>query len=285
MAPQGDAIPADSAPAPAIPDYMTDPNAVLKDQNITWRNKRAPDYTKVNAEFEKTKTTNHEAGSLQWLVQNLVKNWEKEASYKTVASEWRTIDHEKYTFHVNGGPGMTAEDMLRLGTYNALLGEKQVEGVYDPKMEGFQGSHKLFKRVMPVFSWEVLEVYSGPPVVAFKWRHWGQMTGKYSTKLQNPPRKVTAEAHGGPIDIEGITVATVSADFKIEKLETFYDPAAIFEQLALRNDMKTEYLNEDGTPMTAEESVTSGMEKMKLVNEAMGRCPFRPGAAADLAKK
>jgi hypothetical protein len=215
------------AEATAIPDYMLDPNAVLHDQNITWRYKQAPDYNKVNATFEETRTTNHEPGSLPSLVQNLVKNWEKEASYKINANEWRTIDPEKYIFHVNGGVGMNAEDMLRLGTYNALLDNKPVEGVYDPKVEGLQGSHKLFKRVMPVFSWEVLEVYSGPPVVAFKWRHWGQMTGKYTTKLESPPRQITAEPHNGPIDIVGVTIAHVSGSFKIEKLEVFHDPGAI----------------------------------------------------------
>ena len=29
------------------------------------------------------------------------------------------------------------------------------------------------------FAWEVLEVYSGPPTVAFKWRHWGKMMADY----------------------------------------------------------------------------------------------------------
>jgi hypothetical protein len=273
---------------PSIPDYMTDPNAVLLDENVTWRNKRAPDYTKVNAAFEQTKTTNHDDGSLPWLVQNLVKNWEKEASYKIIASQWRTIDQEKYIFHVNGGPGMNAEDMLRLGTYNALLGDKPVQGVYDPKMEGFQGSHKLFKRVMPVFSWEVLQVYSGPPVVVFKWRHWGQMTGRYSTQLENPPRKITAEPHNGPIDVVGVTVAYVSPEFKIEKLETFYDPAAIFEQLALRNDIKTEYLSDGGaTAMEGLENRVGGMTlkgQSSDRNETMEKCPFRPGVTADISK-
>jgi hypothetical protein len=253
-----------NSPAPSLPDYMTNPNAVLHDQDVTWRNKSPPDYSKVNAAFESTRTINHEPETLPWLVQNLVKNWEKEASYKTKASEWRTIDLDKYAFHVNGGPAMSAEDMLRLGTYNALLGNKPVEGVYDPEMAGFDGSHKLFKRVMPVFSWEVLEVYSGPPVVVFKWRHWGQMTGKYSTKLDNPARKVTAEAHNGPINVVGMTVAHVSPEFKIEKLETFYDPAAIFEQLGRKN-LKTEELQSETKAQSLEGN-----------DQGMGSCPFRP---------
>lgn len=248
---------------PSLPDYMTDPNAVLNDENVTWRNKRAPDYTKVNATFEETKTVNHERNTLPWLVQNLVKNWEKEASYKTIASEWRTIDPDNYIFHVNGSAGMNADDMLRLGTYNALLGAKPVEGVYDPEVEGFQGSHKLFKRVMPVFSWEVLEVYSGPPVVVFKWRHWGTMTGKYSTRLTEPARQITAEPHNGPINVVGMTIAHLSGTFKIQKLETFYDPSAIFDQLALSNNMKTEYLDE-------EKKDVEGIE-----DKSIEKCPFK----------
>ena len=51
---------------------------------------------------EKSKTW--EAGSLPDMVSNLVKNWEKEASYKLKTSEWRTIDPIKYRFSCNGGP-------------------------------------------------------------------------------------------------------------------------------------------------------------------------------------
>ena len=270
----------------AIPDYMTDPDAVLHDENVAWRNMRAPDYTKVNKAFEETKTTNHQPESLPWLVQNLVKNWEKEASYKTIASQWRTIDPEKYVFHVNGGTGMSAADMLQVGTYNALLDNKQVEGVYDPKTEGFHGSHKLFKRVMPVFSWEVLEVYSPPPVVVFKWRHWGQMTGKYSTKLQDPPRQITADPHNGPIEVVGMTIAHVSTSFKIEKLEVFYDPRAIFDQLAPPKSIKTEYLSkESNVEKTVEhEPEMEWTDLTKEVTEgygALGKCPARPSILKD----
>jgi len=35
--------------APALPDYVTDPNAVLKDSEATWRYGRAPDYSKTRA--------------------------------------------------------------------------------------------------------------------------------------------------------------------------------------------------------------------------------------------
>ena len=39
------------------------------------------------------------------------------------AGEWRTIVPEKYSFSCNGGEEYSVDDMLRLGTYNALIGE------------------------------------------------------------------------------------------------------------------------------------------------------------------
>jgi hypothetical protein len=119
---------------------------------------------------------NHAAGSLEDMVENLVKNWEIEASFKTNLDDWRTVDRDNYTFSVNGGPPQTGEYMLDVGTYNAILAPNHL---YHPAKMDFSVSHKTFKRMMPTFAWEVLQVYSGPPVVAFKWRHWGQMANDY----------------------------------------------------------------------------------------------------------
>jgi hypothetical protein len=47
---------------------------------------------------------NHEADSLAALVENLVKNWEIEASFKRDLNDCRTMDNTCYTFSVNGGP-------------------------------------------------------------------------------------------------------------------------------------------------------------------------------------
>lgn len=118
----------------------------------------------------------HEAGSLPELVQNLVKNWEVEASFKTDLKDWRTIDHENYSFAINGSDPQSAENMLQVGTYNAIISPNEY---YSPDYSDFASSHKTFKRMMPTFAWEVLEVYSGPPTVSFRWRHWGQMKNDY----------------------------------------------------------------------------------------------------------
>lgn len=67
------------------------------------------------ANFNPTeKRANHEAKSLETLVENLVKNWEIEASHKMDVSEWRTVDPKKYTFAINGGPPQDAEHMLKV---------------------------------------------------------------------------------------------------------------------------------------------------------------------------
>jgi len=140
-----------------------------------WRYKKAPDYDLTNATFETTKSTDWAPDSLEGLIQNLVKNWEKEASYKVDPKEWRTISQESYSFHINGGPGMSADDMLQVGTYNALIGEAGIKGVYETKEMDFSKSHKLFKGAMKTFNWEVIEVLGAPPKVSVKWRHWGML--------------------------------------------------------------------------------------------------------------
>jgi len=122
------------------------------------------------------KTKTHQAASLPNLVENLVKNWEVEASYKSDIGDWRTIDRPNYAFSINGGPPQSAEHMLKVGTYNTIITPNEY---YSPEYSDFASSHKTFKRMMPTFAWEVLEVYSGPPVVAFKWRHWGVMKNDY----------------------------------------------------------------------------------------------------------
>ncbi|QIX01156.1 hypothetical protein AMS68_006673 [Peltaster fructicola] len=219
-----DVRPAD--PAPAVPDYLASPNAVFEDKEAQWRYGH-PQTTPRLVLFG-SRTMNHEAGSLPQLVENLVKNWEVEASFKPRLEDWRTIDHANYTFAINGGPPQTAEHMLKVGTYNAIVAPNEY---YSPEHSDFATSHKTFKRMMPTFAWEVLEVYSGPPRVAFRWRHWGEMRSDY-VGFNNKGEKITAKAHGGKIDIEGVTVAEVDDKVRLRKVETWFDPMEMFRQIA-----------------------------------------------------
>lgn len=215
-------------PKMSLPDYMTDRNAVLNDQGVNWRGGKAPNYNKPNALFEAERTQVHPSDSLEFLVENLVKNWEKEASFKTEAVDWRTIDHKVYKFSTNGGSWQSVEDMLRVGTYNALIGESQY---YSSKNSGFEESHLTFKQSLRGgFAWECLKVYSGPPVVAFKWRHWGKFTGKLRCPVSDT-EKLVADPSNENVEIFGVTIAHVNDKFQIESLETFYDPAALFNEM------------------------------------------------------
>jgi hypothetical protein len=65
-------------------------------------------------------------------------------------------------------------------TYNALIGESEY---YSSERSNFIDSHKTFKRAIRSFNWEVLEVFSELPVVAFSWRHFGLFHGKFTCTL------------------------------------------------------------------------------------------------------
>lgn len=44
--------------------------------------------------------------------------------------------------------------------------------------------------------------------------------------------KVTAKAHGGSIDIQGITIAKVDDKVRLQAVETWFDPMEMFRQIA-----------------------------------------------------
>ncbi|KAJ7079735.1 hypothetical protein B0H15DRAFT_494235 [Mycena belliarum] len=237
-------LPSMSDPTNAgLPDYVLDPNAVLKDR-AKWRHRRVPDYTRTRADYERTKKMSHAPGSLIFLVENLVKNWEIEASYKLNLAEWRTIDHTHYTFAVNGGPATSGAHMLKVGTYNAIIA---ANAYYSPEHSDFASSHITFKSMMPTFAWEVLEVYSGPPQVAFRWRHWGEMKNNYEG-FNDKGERVQIPAHGRVLEIEGVTIAGVNDKLQLQKVETWFDPLDMFRQMGPIEDDKAGSTN--NTPVT-----------------------------------
>ena len=60
-------------------------------------------------------------GSLEEIVENLVKTWEMEASHKKNISQWTTIDHGNYCMQTNGGEVLDGVKAFEIGNYNALL--------------------------------------------------------------------------------------------------------------------------------------------------------------------
>jgi hypothetical protein len=49
--------------------------------------------------------------------------------------------------------------------------------------------------------------------------------------------KVRVKAHGGPIEIQGITVAMVDDKVRLQKVETWFDPLEMFRQIAAHGNV------------------------------------------------
>ena len=184
-----------------------------------WRGNNPPDYAESVENLAKESLKNHPAGSLEDLVQNLVRTFEMEASFKTNPSEWLSVVNEKFRMSSNGGEEFTAQDVSDAGTYNLFIGEMEQ---YKASEETFESSGRLFRSAFPKgFLWEVLEVYSGPPNVTFKWRHWGTFNGPYKDYAPT----------GEVVEVIGMSLARVSDDLKVISLEHYFDNTQFFDKL------------------------------------------------------
>ena len=170
-----------------------------------------PDYNRADLEYFKGKTKNHPSGSLEIIVENLVKQWEMEMTHLP-SKDWKTIESlESYRVQVNGGRQIDGKEAAKVGTYNWIM-ENAPKCLYNAQAETFESSHKLFRDAFrDGFPWEVIEVFSGPPKVAFSWRHWGVFNGEYKG----------AQGKDETIELTGFVVATLSDASKIIKLEIY----------------------------------------------------------------
>jgi hypothetical protein len=151
-----------------------------------------------------------------------------EVSHKMDPRQWSTVDLDNYRFSCNGQQKYSGWEMVKQGTYNALIGQTNY---YDSNAISFEESHLAFKRSLGEgFAWEVLEVYSGPPKVTFTWRHFGRMTDYFSCPgLSGLIYKV--DPTNRMIKLYGMCKATVNEKFQIQDLQVFYDPNQLFAQL------------------------------------------------------
>ncbi|CAA0815883.1 pathogenesis-related family protein [Striga hermonthica] len=192
--------------------------------NTVWRHGGPPTYDAVNQLFEQGRTKEWPKGSLEEVVQNAIKSWEMELSHKTRIQDFRTISPQKFKLIVNGRKGLSAEETLRLGSYNALLKSSMPDEFkyYKADEESFESSHDLFRSALPRgFAWEVVAVYSGPPVISFKFRHWGYFEGAF--KGHGPT--------GELVQFYGVGVLKVDESLRAEDVEIYYDPAELFAGL------------------------------------------------------
>jgi hypothetical protein len=99
---------------------------------------------------------------------------------------------------------LTRKEWSAMGGYNAFLATTlpPEHRIYDPDKETADSSMSTFLTAFPRgFAIEVLDVYcSGPPKVAFKFRHWGYMEGPF---MGHPP-------HGQRVEFFGVCIFHVS---------------------------------------------------------------------------
>ncbi|XP_075498132.1 pathogen-related protein [Primulina tabacum] len=189
-----------------------------------WRHGGPPIYDAVNKLFEEGRTKEWAKGSLEEVVQNAIKSWEMELSHKTRIGDFKTINPHKFKLIVNGREGLSAEETLKLGSYNALLKSSMPEEFkyYKADEESFESSHDIFRTALPRgFAWEVIAVYSGPPVITFKFRHWGYFEGPF--KGHSPT--------GELVQFFGVGILKVDESLRAEDVEIYYDPAELFAGL------------------------------------------------------
>lgn len=190
----------------------------MDDPEIQWREGK-PDYTKLNKSYLEGRTRKHKEGSLEKVVEDLVKTWEMEASHKIRVEDWQTIDRNAFTLSGNNQRGFTAKESIQVGTYNALL---QNQPLYNSNEHTFESSHELFRTVFSEgFPWELMEVFSGPPRVAFTWRHWAHWTGPYKGKAPT----------GELLEMFGMAIAEVDENLKLKSVECHFDPNQILMKL------------------------------------------------------
>ncbi|KAL5720043.1 hypothetical protein ACHQM5_012753 [Ranunculus cassubicifolius] len=190
-------------------------------KNTQWRHGGPPVYDVVNKLFSEERTKVWPQGSLEEVVQNAIKTWEMELSHKTRLQDFTTINPEKFKLFVNGREGLSGEETLEMGSYNALLKTSMPEEFqyYKSDQETHESSHDMFKTAFPRgFAWEVMSVYSGPPLIAFKFRHWGHMEGPFKGHAPT----------GEKAEFYGLAILKVDEYLKAEEVEIYYDPGELF---------------------------------------------------------
>lgn len=181
-----------------------------------WR-EGVPDYHLSHTVMPAQRTTEHAPGSLEAIVEGLVQVFEMEVSHKHDPAKWVSMVTDRFRTRINGGPWADAAEIADRGSYNVLIGDSVFYGAED-----FRSSHHVFHEAFPGgFYWEVTEVLSAPPSIAFKWRHWGAFEGPYKG----------FEPDGKQVEMYGMSVARVDDDLRLLEVEHFYDPNAFLGKL------------------------------------------------------
>ncbi|XP_071717614.1 pathogen-related protein-like [Rutidosis leptorrhynchoides] len=195
------------------------------EKNTTWKHGSPPNFDAANKLFEEGRTKIWPEGSLEEQVQTLVKTWEMEMFHKVNPQDIKAVDVTKLTVSVNGRKPLTPQEVAKMGGgYNMFLQTSYPEQLrlYNPSEETADTALEIFTTTFPRgFVLEVLEVYSGPPVIAYKFRHWGYMDGPF--KGYQPTNEI--------VEMFGVSVLKLDEQYKIVKIEFFYDKGELLAGL------------------------------------------------------
>ena len=166
-------------------------------------------------------------------MENLVKTWEMERSHKSDPTQHKTVDQERFSIGANGGKMFNNLEANKVGNYNLLL-DTADKALYDAEATSWEDSHEKFGDAFAAFpcaprtrgilarafraphsclralgrvrrTGELLEVFSGPPTVAF---------GK-------------AEL----VELFGFGMATVNENLQLCECHFYYDANSFLEVL------------------------------------------------------
>jgi hypothetical protein len=153
--------------------------------------------------------------------------------------------------------------VVESGTYKLLIGNTQH---YKAAEENFETSTNLFHTAFPEgFLWEVLEVFSAPPTIAFKWRHWGHFQGTYKDYAPT----------GETIEVIGMSIARVTDDLKILSLEHYYDNTKFLEKLTASGPQETaEQQHKQTNFWSFLQHFWHGKKKSTTAQGKTSTCPF-----------
>jgi hypothetical protein len=217
-----------ATPSKNLPLWVQDRDEVIaQSTDVNWRYGSPPDYSLSKQGLARESKCHHLEGSLEAIAQNLIRTFEMEASFKADPAQWLSIVNDKFSTSSNGGPVYSAKDVSASGTYNLFIGDTPD---YQASRETFESAGKLFRTAFPQgFLWEVLEVYSGPPNVIFKWRHWGTFSGPYKDYAPT----------GETIEIVGMSIARLTEDLKIISVEHYFDNSSFLAKLTSKGKQTT----------------------------------------------
>lgn len=212
-------------------------------EDTKWRFGGAPDYSLTNLFYLKERSKIHPEDSLEKVVENLVKTWEMERSHKLDPNQHQSVDTENFRISANGGKIYDNIEANQVGNYNVLLDACPAD-IWDKENISWEDSHEIFHKAFAAFPWEVLEVYSGPPKVAFSWRHWATFTGEFEGN----------KGKGELVEMYGFGTAVVNDKLQLQDVEVYYDAQEFLSVLRGEKevtDTNAQWNSNHGCPFTA----------------------------------